>query len=83
MTANQKEALRPYFHGITDERFEEMITEWPLNNISKGMNDYTLQVVEKAMKPERISDPRDDFEEGWSGCCRAIHRRIKRVLKDE
>ena len=49
MTDKQAEALRPYFHGLTDEQFHEEINKYPLNNISGGMNQFALHIAEQAI----------------------------------
>ena len=39
--------LRKYFHGLTDEQFNEDVSKWPLNNV--------LGAIKEAAKQEWIS----------------------------
>ena len=47
MTA--KEILKKYFHGLTDEQFEKMVSEYPINNVFGAMNEYAWLIADNAV----------------------------------
>lgn len=54
LTEEQIEVIRPYFHGLTDEQFQEEINKFPLNNISEAMNDYIISFLDKAVDSKKV-----------------------------
>ena len=52
MTA--KEILKKYFHGLTDEQFEKMVSEYPMNNVFGAMNEYARLIAENAVEEHMI-----------------------------
>ena len=79
MTAKQAEALRPYFHGLTDEQFQEEINKYPLNNISGGMNQFTLHIAEQAVDEARDKLPHRSVE---NASLKRILSRIKTLIEE-
>ena len=75
-----KKVLRKYFHGLTDSQFEEMLSEYPINNVFGAMDEYSLRIAEKAI--------RDYQGESWTGrwlsesmACDEILSRIKELTE--
>jgi hypothetical protein len=92
MTPEQKEALRPYFHGLTDDQFNGMLAEYPLNSISQAMNDYAVKLAEKAidqLEDEHPYKKPDDlfsfstYREGMNDGFGLVADRIKTLTKEE
>lgn len=75
-----KKVLRKYFHALTDSQFEEMLSEYPMNNVFGAMNEYSLRITEKAIQ---------DYQgESWTGrwlsesmACDEILSRVKELTE--
>lgn len=91
LTEEQIEVIRPYFHGLTDEQFQEEINKFPLNNISEAMNDYIISFLDKAVDSKKkfynelIEEENDEDQKMiWMAKISAINdllTKIKTVIK--
>ena len=79
MTA--EEILKKYFHGLTDEQFEKMVSEYPMNNVFGAMNEYAWLIAEKAVE-EHMIDMDHPFISIQRETAKLILSRIKTLTEE-
>ena len=79
MTA--KEILKKYFHGLTDEQFEKMVSEYPMNNVFGAMNEYARLIAENVVE-EHMIDMDHPFISIQRETAKLILSRIKQLTEE-